>query len=276
MLCKLCGINECSELSHIIPAFVIRWLKEISLTGHLRGSKKPNLRMLDGPKAHFLCNACEGKFSIWEDRFAREIFYPIHRTGRYDLWLAYDDWLAKFCVSLSWRTLAYGTLHTEAGLPYGHDPLIAPTLQIWREFLLGQRDDIAFHRQHLLILGGPLTLPGKIDPAELEFYIERGIDYNSMHSRTDAYILTKLCRILIAGTIFTKRPADWKRTHVHIGGGEYSPGDFQVPGCIFTFFQTAVNETVESRTKISDRQAEKISDAVFKRFGIRGKVKSPD
>jgi hypothetical protein len=227
------------------------------------------MRMPDGPKGQFLCGACEDMFSVWEDRFAREVFHPIHRTGDSDLWLTYGEWLAKFCVSLSWRALAYGMLENRSQLPHGHDPLIEPTLNTWRDFLLNKRTDIGYHRQHLLILGGPLTLPGKFDPTELTFYFERGIDYNTVHSSSDAYIITKICRILIIGTIFTKKPSDWKRTHIHLGGGEYSPGDFQVPGCIFTFFQSAVDETIDSRRRISERQSERITEAVFKRFGVR-------
>lgn len=270
MVCTLCERYECKEDSHIIPAFVIRWLKQTSPTGYLRWTGNPNLRKQDGPKPRFLCPNCEDMFSVWEDRFAKEIFYPIHKDGIIDIAFDYDDWLPKFCVSLSWRALKHGSdTHPGLEFPHGHSPLIEPTLDVWREYLLGRRSEIGCHRHHLVILGHDLSLPGFIDPAELLSYIDRGIDYNTMHSATDAYVITKICRVLIAGTIFTKTPSDWQRTQVHVGGGRYEPGDFQIAGCVFTFFQTAIQETAQSRTRISPKQSKKIADAVYKKLGKR-------
>lgn len=268
MLCALCQQNECKEESHIIPAFVFRWLKQHSLTGYLRGSEEPNRRTMDGPKPPLLCPVCEDMFSKWETKFANEVFNPIHRDGLLDLNIDYEDWLPKFCVSLSWRVLKYG-MDKNPGqeLPHGHTPLIQPTLDVWRDYLLGRRSEFSYHRQHFLILWSPISVPQHLDPTELKFYFERGIDYNTVHSSSDAYVFTKMCRVLIAGTIFTKKPSEWQRTQIHVQGGEYRPGDFQVPGCVFTFFQGALQDIVESRNRISPTQSKKISDAVYKKFG---------
>lgn len=65
-------------------------------------------------------------------------------------------------------------------LPHGHDSLVQPTLDIWRDYLLGRRAEIGHHRQHMLFLGHPISLPGFLDPRELTFYFERGIDYGTM------------------------------------------------------------------------------------------------
>ncbi len=269
MLCALCQTQECKEDSHIVPAFAYRWLKRRSLTGYIRGSREPNLRMTDGPKPRLLCPACEDMFSVWEDRFAKEVFYPVHRDGITDLKFGYDNWLSKFCVSLSWRVLKHAIdEHPGLEFPHGHSPLLQPTLEVWRDYVLGRRPEISYHRQHLVILGHDLSLPAFVDPAELSLYFDRGIDHNTVHSATDAYVITKLCRILIAGTIFTKKPSDWQHTQVHIAGGKYGSGTFQVAGCVFTFFQTAIQETVQSRTRISPQQSKKIADAVYRKAGV--------
>ncbi len=161
MLCALCQNYECKEDSHVIPAFAFRWLKRRSLTGYIRGSREPNLRMTDGPKPRLLCPDCEDMFSVWEDRFAKEVFYPVHRDGITDLAFAYGDWLPKFCVSLSWRVLRHGIdSHPGLGFPHGHTGLLQPTLDVWRDYLLGRRPEISYHRQHLVILGYSLSLPG--------------------------------------------------------------------------------------------------------------------
>jgi hypothetical protein len=263
MDCALCRVNQRSENSHIVPAFVIRYLKRISITGHLRGGEEPNRRKTDGPKCKLLCQQCEDSFSKWEGRFASEVFHPLH-SGHLDRRaFRYGDWLAKFAVSVSWRSLWHARERSpKTPLPHGHDPLVQPTLDAWRDFLLGKRADIAHHRQHLLFLGHPISLPAFLDPKELRFYIERGIDYGTVHSAQDAYIITKLCRVLIIGTIFTHKPSEWSRTQIDLCSGEYRPGDFRVPGCIFTFFKNAVDDTITSRAQISSTQRKKIEEAV--------------
>jgi len=267
MQCVLCNSEVCVEDSHIIPAFVIRYLKKISITGHLRGGEKPNMRMRDGPKPRLLGPKCEDMFSVWEGRFASEVFYPLHEGDLDRRSFTYGDWLSKFAVSLSWRSLWHAReRHPGKASPHGHDSLIQPTLDVWRDYLLGRRADVGFHRQHMLFLGDPISLPGFLDPNELTFYFQRGIDYCTIHSPTDAYIFTKLCRILFVGTIFTKKPSDWKRTHIHIDGGSYGPGDFQTAGSVFTFFQHAVDDMIESRKRVSPNQSRKIEEAVMKKI----------
>lgn len=66
MKCVLCDSEECVEDSHVIPAFVFRYLKKISITGHLRGGEQPNLRMGDGPKPRLLGPKGEDLLSVWE------------------------------------------------------------------------------------------------------------------------------------------------------------------------------------------------------------------
>jgi hypothetical protein len=66
MLCKLCQANQVIDNSHITPAFVGKWLKQSSATGHMRGAVDPNVRKQDLPKFRLLCEECEELFSGWE------------------------------------------------------------------------------------------------------------------------------------------------------------------------------------------------------------------
>jgi hypothetical protein len=75
--CKLCGNESNLILSHIVPSFVFKWLKENSATGYLRFANTPNLRVQDGIKEYWLCNVCEGLFNKWETEYANKIFRPI-------------------------------------------------------------------------------------------------------------------------------------------------------------------------------------------------------
>src|ERR1043166_6659790 len=183
MQCALCESEECLEDSHIIPAFVCRYLKKISITGHLRGGDEPNKRMMDGPKPRLLGPSCEDAFSVWEGHFASKVFYPLHDGDLSNQTLLYGDWLAKFAASISWRSLWHcRERHPGEPMPHGHTPLVQPTLDVWRDYLLGRRADVGHHQQHMLFLDAPISLPGFLDPRELKFYFERGIDYATMNS----------------------------------------------------------------------------------------------
>ena len=76
MKCRLCQQDKNLRESHIIPAFVYRWIKETSATGFLRFVKNVNLRVQDGVKVKLLCDDCEGILNVFETKFSHEIFYP--------------------------------------------------------------------------------------------------------------------------------------------------------------------------------------------------------
>src|SRR5437764_5294832 len=104
-ICRLCGTTAVLQSSHVIPSFVFRWLKETSGTGHLRFAQEPNKRVQDGPKYEMLCRACEERFNEWETEFSVRVFHPMTQ-GRTST-VRYGDWMAKFCVSVSWRVLVW-------------------------------------------------------------------------------------------------------------------------------------------------------------------------
>jgi hypothetical protein len=109
--CALCREKAELRQSHIVPAFVYRWLKETSVTGYLRAGQNPRRRVQDGLKRHLLCARCEARFSAWETAFATKIFHPY--IADHKLTARYGDWMLKFCVSLSWRALKFFLLETD-------------------------------------------------------------------------------------------------------------------------------------------------------------------
>ena len=91
--------------SHIIPAFVGKWLKETSAIGFLRSATSPNLRQQDLLTKRLLCADCEGRLSGFERLAAERLFLPyVENRGR--VRFEYEEWLLKFAISLSWRCLA--------------------------------------------------------------------------------------------------------------------------------------------------------------------------
>src|SRR4029077_16970412 len=120
--------------SHIIPKFIVSWLKDTSPTAKLRMGEIPNKRVQDGLKLHWLCSTCETKFSQWETYFAEKIFHPlINRESK----INYDSNFVKFCVSISWRVLKYFIEQNQTSHFSGEaETKMNRALLIWRDFVL--------------------------------------------------------------------------------------------------------------------------------------------
>src|SRR6185437_16000526 len=96
--CRLCGQMAALQESHILPAFVFKWLKETSATGFLRFGQEPNKRVQDGMKRNWLCSPCETRLNLWETQFATNIFHPVNDDDGPRV--EYGDCLLKFCASI--------------------------------------------------------------------------------------------------------------------------------------------------------------------------------
>lgn len=95
-----------------------------------------NLRKQDGIKLHWLCKACELKFSGWEKYFSENVFHPLQEGQNPVL---YNDNFLKFCVSISWRVLKY--IFEQKYISDFSDEIqikIRNALLEWKKFLLNQ------------------------------------------------------------------------------------------------------------------------------------------
>jgi len=147
--CAFCGKTGALRESHILPAFVYRWLRDRSGTGHIRNSENPNLRVQDGLKLHWLCNECEQRFNQYETAFASKVFHPWHAGVQRVL---YEEWLLKFCVSISWRVLSY-TFGKNPNRIYTEEQtaLAARAEKCWKAFLNNEVPHPGVFEQHLVI-----------------------------------------------------------------------------------------------------------------------------
>ncbi len=148
--CALCGAVTDLQLSHIIPKFVFRMLTKTSV-GKLRGGMNPNVPIQDGEKHYMLCKQCEELFSTYETEFATKIFYPFQEGTQKRF--QYDEWLQKFIVSVSWRSLYLDLtdfVSNKIGSAYAISNL-ATCEQTMRNFLLGQRNDIGNIENHITV-----------------------------------------------------------------------------------------------------------------------------
>jgi hypothetical protein len=80
-LCKLCEKNNDLKVSHVLPRFLGKYLKDTSATGFLTAvdeNGNPS-RSQDLYKRRLLCGQCESVLNEAETFFADKVFYPFKK-----------------------------------------------------------------------------------------------------------------------------------------------------------------------------------------------------
>lgn len=260
--CRLCKRDAVLQESHIIPKFVTRWLKDSSATGYLRASPAINRRSQDGLKAPLLCTDCEGRFSQWESEVAKRIFYPFNKDRPKSL--AYDPWLLKFAVSVSWRSLTdYIDATNISGYSKEALQLIEKALGAWSEFLLDRRAHPGPFEQHMMLLDSiESTSSLRNLPPNMNRFMIRGTHMNLVYSQGQpAFIFTKMGRMALFGFIGIAYPRRWKGTKIHLREG-YVGGDISVPSQLLEYLTECARKAHEQYSSISPRQKEVIAEAL--------------
>jgi hypothetical protein len=176
-ICRLCQEVADLQESHVIPAFVFKWIKETSPTPYLRLSDRPNRRVQDGIKRYWLCRDCEQQFGDYETQFAAVLFRPAIENASQRI--RYGEWLLKFCVSISWRALLAEQEKTSfdnltGPLRHGAETAILH----WHQFLGGRAAHPGKFEQHLLVCDQLSSYKGGPLPANINRYALRSIDLN--------------------------------------------------------------------------------------------------
>lgn len=217
-----------------------------------------------------LCPACEDVFNTYETEFSKVVFHPIHSKGVNNHTFNYEEWFHRFAVSVSWRCLLFLTKQDiDSPFPFSHGEHVNRALDIWRAYLNKERADVDSNVQHLIILDEVESSTGIENDFDLFLYIQRAIDFNTLHSENEAYIFTKLGKIVIAGVILNEDPrVQWNDTEINFLRGSYRAGNFAVSSLFFEFLKTGVQLLRESRPKMRKRQLARMDEAFFKRYGI--------
>jgi hypothetical protein len=216
--CALCRCAfEPKEQSHIVSAFVYRWLKSTSVTGFMRFGRSMNVRAQDGIKDYFLCEACEDRLNPWERVFAQDLFYPF--VGNSSVSIEYGEDILKFAVSASWRVLAYakqkGRLNHFRGR---HERAINESLETWSSYLLGTVDHIGRHEIHLLPFSGVVEYSGDDIPPNFNRYLRRAVEIDTVVSDHEAVTYCKLGPLILIGLIEYPDPSHWENTKIQKSG----------------------------------------------------------
>jgi len=243
-------------MSHIIPAFVYRWLKDTSVTGFMRYGENPKIRVQDGLKREMLCRACENLFSPWEKWFADNVFriYNENEAAR----IRYDGRLLKFCTSVSWRALKL--IIDETGLKGWSDAQRSEAyvaLERWKQVVLGDRAHPGAYEQHLLPLSGIEECSMADLPNNMNRYLLRGVEIDAAYGEDCAFMYTKMGRFALFGIICSTRQR-WRGTRVAVRNGTIEPREYILPYELLNYLKSRARHMAALQATIPGHQIDKI------------------
>lgn len=270
-ICALCLRQERLVASHIIPAFVFRWLKETGATGYLRGAVNANLRMQDGKTQHLLCKQCEKVLNNYETNFANIIFYPYVRQELSEAGIAtgtigyfnYHDWLLRFVISIHWRLIVSHDVPADKQI---HSKLLTCLNNVkepWRKFLLKETEHTGDCESHLIFLqnlaAGKGTLPFNIND-NINFYLLRAADGTTISSRNKIGVYSKIGPIAFITTIRPNKFNNAADSRIRMKGQIRTAQSIKNQHIARFIFITRPNEAF-LRVKYSEQQLKAIEDA---------------
>lgn len=259
-ICKLCHKKAYLKLSHIIPKFIFRWLKETSATGYLRFGQNPDVRVQDGFKEFWLCGECENLLNKWETEFANKLFYPLVQGKKSSF--EYKGWLLKFAVSLSWRSLI---LIKTIGLSHFTDNQQKQSgiaLEVWRKFLLGDIQHLDKYQQHVIPVGivSDSSMPNL--PKNINRYFLRSINIDPIASESQALVYIKIPYFIFIGGIQFD-PKQWVNTTIQTHKGMIEKNKCTVPQGFGDYIIDKAMKVGNIPKNISEKQKNKIEKAIL-------------
>lgn len=223
-ICKLCDSESELKESHFIPKFIGKWVKKTGVTGYIRDANEVHKRAQDIAKEYWLCGQCELMFSAWERSFANKIFYPFVDKG--ESVAHYEQWMSKFCASVSWRTLSY--IRYKNNTQEYEDELDAAQQHL-KNYLLGHESNLYGYEQHVFPLEPIESTTQSGLPPNINRYFLRTMAMDITGNSTDTFIYTKLPSFIILGVIKAKNLSKLRSSRISLGSGKISPKEYWWP-----------------------------------------------
>ena len=246
----------------MLPAFVFRWLRETSATGHMRAAVTPNKRVQDGLKMHLLCAECEALFNSFETPFANRVFFPYANEEVRQA--PYAEWMAKFCASLAWRIVVFGQrLNALPDLRPIELEALEKALSIWKLFIEGAAPNPSEFELHVLPAGlvGETSVPDM--PNNFNRYMTRTVDVDVAVFDKRAFTFAKLGPILFFG--FIREPEErWIGTRVKMKQGLLVSKHCTLPAYLMSYLFDRCRKQRAFVDDISEAQWEKIEQTLMK------------
>lgn len=258
--CAFCLKQAPLRNSHVLPAFIYRWLRSRSGSGHIRHTEQINRRVQDGLKLPWLCADCEALIGRFETAFATKLFHPWH-GGQHVV--RYDEWLLKFCVSVSWRVLRYAKGRNAAKIyTPEQERLIGEAGARWRAFLLGEVPHPASFEQHLLFFDTIESTTITDLPRNMNRFMTGAVTLDIVGSDRSLMTFAKLGGFMVFG-IIQKGPNRWEGTKIHVKDGVFKPGRMVVPAGLLDLFREKAEYVEAAMSGMSPSQRDKIEAQIL-------------
>lgn len=264
--CALCRENKELELSHIVPKFVIRYLKKTS-TGAIRNMENPNKIVQDGEKHYLLCGDCEDLFSVYETKFANKFFHPYMKNNVKEF--HYDSDTYYFLTSVSWRSLYLDILDfVEHAIELDIDTetlncLIAREQEM-RNYLLKKQPSISGIEHHIFFFEDVKSISNELIDTRPHATLHRSITSYTFFNKglkTHATITNMLGIILF--TLYSKgEQEEWRNTEIINGEGIIRAENQFINSICGNELTEILRSVRESATEINDKQKEIINNRV--------------
>jgi len=200
-LCKLCQDSDDLQVSHVLPRFVGKYLKDTSATGFLTAVDEngQTSRSQDLDKRKLLCNRCELVLNEAETFFANTVFYPFKQNNLRTI--PVDGRLGRFAVSVSLRVLWIMQL-VEHPLAKKWEGKLSKLETEWRNYLLRTPNFImGKHSHHVILCNEVLLAAGLENNPNLILRVLRTAAYYLFEKFEKAYVFSNLAGVQIISMI---------------------------------------------------------------------------
>ncbi|KAF6620472.1 hypothetical protein HFE03_07400 [Paenibacillus sp. EKM102P] len=263
--CALCKTTKELRKSHVLPKFVINFLKKDSFTNKFRNLENSNISRQDGEKEYLLCNDCEQLFSVSENLFAKNVFYPFKKQTLVSK-LKYQEWLTKFIVSVNWRCLYLDILRIEQDreergkISTSQLDILKDSEMVMSEFLLGNRVDLGSIENHIFFFDEVKSMNENLTLHRPHSSVHGSIGGYTVWNEDSICVFTNLAGVFII-TIFKKGKSEkWKNTYVKKSSGVIRIPQF-IKGTLIANELTFLNNSLKYNN-LSDKQRNKIVEHI--------------
>lgn len=257
--CALCHNEKELRESHIIPKFVIRYLKKTSI-GNIRVANNPNKPVQDGEKHYLLCGDCEGRFNSAETPFSKRIFYPYIEQNQDEF--HYEEWLHYFITSVSWRNLYLDiTDFTRDGnIEIDDLQVLLDSEKIMRDYLMKERNDIASIENHIFFFNDiKKAYEGLKELRPHMFFTRSEGGYTFYNSSLKTYMTVSNLMGIIIISIYKKGKEEyWDNTQVFNKPGIIKAKNQHIQSILAQELHIWMEQTRKYQEQLTDVQKDKI------------------
>jgi len=235
------------------------------------------MRMQDGFKQYLFCKQCEDIFGKDEKSFSEEVFKP-YVNEELDDWgsatskikaFTHEEWLLRFVIGLQFRHLLMVDEKFVEKVGKSRYDKLRINQEIWRQYLLGERQDTgAQNRSYMILLQNLAFASGNFPPGlspKVNSYILRATDADVTFSKDGKMgVYSKIGPIALFTTIVPKQVRGLGKAVIKKQGAFPVVQHLDDKSGILHFIMVDRPKEAMDKIDISEKQRKKIDDAYKK------------